>query len=121
MAEVGPTEKLLGTALNPIFPFFVLKIKESSKITDPDVVVVDVHKELYKYLVKNYGKDEIIFYLDPLVGQIAAWTPSMHSSFSLLNKIGATSNPKEWITKARVHLKNILSRLEPAEKGVRQY
>jgi len=102
------TTQLLATATRPVFPFFILKIEERKEAGAPASIAVEVDKAIREYLVKAYGSNEIVCYLDPTNAQIQAWTPSMHLSFELMNEFGLMSDVKTWLINARPFLESIM-------------
>ncbi|MCL4435179.1 MAG: hypothetical protein M1503_07705 [Thaumarchaeota archaeon] len=111
----GETEILLGTASQPVFPFFILKFEQGEAKEETYLLSMKVRPEIYNYVKTVFGKDEVIFYLDPLVGQIQAWTPSMHASFEMVEKLGLMSSIRIWIMNARAHLAKFLAQLRPPQ------
>jgi len=107
------TEALLGIAARPVFPFFILKFDQTDEGNEDYIINIKVRPEIYNYIRGVFSKDEVVFYLDPLIGKIEAWTPDMHASFELINRLGLMDTIRVWIQKARTYLCKALPIVSP--------
>lgn len=94
------TENLLAMSRRPVFPFFKMKIERTTKDT-PIIQRLKVSPDLYDFLVKIYGTNELMFYLDMLNGKIECWTPSMHLTFEAMEKFQLMSPSNKWVKDAK--------------------
>ncbi len=98
-------------ASQPVYPFFAVKFEPSTKVAEGISVTVKVHQDIFNFLKKAYGTDELLFYLDMTNGQIASWTSSMHTAIRILSVWGAMSHPKKWLSQARMYLKKVTAKV----------
>lgn len=106
------TGGLLSIAGRPVYPFFLLRLGRTKKgQTSPTVVNLKVDGDIYDYLTKAFGTNELIVYLDPSNGKIEAWTPGMHLTFEAMEELGLMEPAGKWLEKARPFLNKTLSQV----------
>lgn len=106
------TGGLLSIAERPVYPFLILRLEKTRKgQKSPTVVRLKVDAELYNYLTRVYGTDELITYLDPRNGKIEVWTPGMHLNFEAMEELGLMAPAREWLERARPFLKQTVSKI----------
>ena len=99
------TETILALAHRPVFPFFSIKFEKAGKNEPPVKLNVKVDDEIYEFIYRTFGTDEIIFSLDSLSSQISAWTPSMHNSINSLQEMELFSSTNKWLQESRKFLR----------------
>jgi len=103
----SPTEALLRLAHSSAYPFFVLKLRKTGKET-PDATL-SVRPEIYDFLTKHHGSDEILVYCGLSDGRIEAWSPDMQFTVRLLARLGIMDPADSWIPVAREYSSNFLT------------
>lgn len=117
MLEIKPkkaakpsTGGLLSIAGRPVYPFVMLRLGRTKKgQTSPTIFNLKVDDEIYDYLTKVFGTNELIAYLDPGNGKIEVWTPSMHLTFEAMEELGLMESVGKWLQKARPFLNRTMS------------
>ena len=104
------TGSLLAIGQRPVFPVAVLRFEKIRKgSTEPTFLRFKVGQELYDYVTKVFGTDELVLYLDPENAKIELWTPGMHMTFEAMEEVGLMGSKAKWVENARSFLKKTLS------------
>lgn len=112
----SPTEALLTLAHSPAYPFFILKLKKIGKDT-PDATL-NVRSDIYDFLTKHHGTDEILVYCGLSDGRIEAWSPDMQFTVRLLAHLTIMDPASSWIPIAREYSSNFLTHTKGTKRVV---
>lgn len=105
------TGSLLSIAQRPVYPFVMLRLEKTRKgATAPTILRLKVDDEVYEYLTKVFGTNELVIYLDPRNGKMEVWTPGMHLTFEAMEELGLMTPASEWLEGARPFLRETLSK-----------